>query len=164
MDNEIWRYIPEYEALYQVSNIGRIKSLHKQVSEKVLNNQLSNGYLTVGLSKNGKTKYFKVHRLVALAFIPNPDNKRDIDHIDLNKINNNVNNLRWSSRSENNINKKAYSNTGKKFIYKKRNSFKVQFKNISETKTFKTLEEAIQYRNEWFENNNIIFDNDKYDL
>ncbi len=62
------------------------------------------GYLYVRLSKDGKTKFMNIHRLIALHYIPNPENKKCIDHIDRNRKNNSIDNLRWATCSENNIN------------------------------------------------------------
>lgn len=91
--NEIWRDIPEYEGLYQVSNLGRVKSLGKGKTHNskihYLKPVLDNvGYYIVSLSMNGiKTKHF-IHRLVTTAFIPNPDNLPCVNHKDENKLNN----------------------------------------------------------------------------
>ena len=95
---EEWRYIKEYEGLYQVSSLGRVKSLNYRNSnkEKILKLNLNkSGYLHICLSKNGKVKAFNVHRLVAQAFIPNPNNYPIINHKDEDKSNNCVNNLEW---------------------------------------------------------------------
>ena len=103
MMNEIWKDIKDYPN-YMVSNLGRVKSLsnNKARKEKILKqHKNSNGYLFVALSKNGKIKCYRVHRLVAEAFLPNPDNKPCIDHINTNKIDNRVENLRWCSHKEN---------------------------------------------------------------
>lgn len=104
--NEEWRDIEGYEERYQVSNLGRVKSLRNsqgQYREKILTNTPDKiGYLTVGLSKNGKRKNFKVHRLVAEAFIENPNNHPIINHKDENKQNNCVNNLEWCTYKYNN--------------------------------------------------------------
>lgn len=92
---EIWRNIEGYEGLYQVSNLGRVKSL-KFKDERILkcgNN--GRGYLFVGLSKHNKVKHHYIHRLVAKAFIPNPDNLPEVNHRDEDKTNNNINNLEW---------------------------------------------------------------------
>lgn len=108
---EIWKDIHGYEQRYQVSNIGRIKSLkrvckrgnnHKPVNECILKPGNNKGYMTVALSKNGNVKYFQVHRLVAEAFIPNPDNLPCVNHKDENSLNNNVDNLEWCTYSYNN--------------------------------------------------------------
>lgn len=88
-----------YEGLYKVSNLGRILSLNYRNTGKpgLMNpNEDKDGYFTVGLWKNGKYKMCKVHRIVAETFIPNPENKPTVDHIDRNKLNNFVGNLRWA--------------------------------------------------------------------
>lgn len=97
---EIWKDIEGFEGIYQVSNLGRIKSLKfgKEKIRKIHNNGFKN---TVTLCKNGKFKNYKVHQLVAQAFIPNPDNRTEIDHIDTNTSNNRVENLRWVTHKEN---------------------------------------------------------------
>lgn len=98
---EIWKDVAGWEGLYQVSTYGRVKSL-KYGKERILkHSKNSSGYLTVGLSIESKTFSKVVHRLVAIAFVPNPDNKCDVNHIDEDKTNNNVNNLNWMTRSEN---------------------------------------------------------------
>lgn len=94
MDKEIWKDIPNYEGIYQVSNLGNVKN-------KTKNRKLhlrKDGYLDIPLCKNGKTKYYLVHRLVAMAFINNPNNYKEVNHKDENKQNNNVNNLEWCDR------------------------------------------------------------------
>lgn len=109
---EEWKDIKNYEGYYQVSNKGRVKSLHHYASNgykdilykgKVLkpgNN--GRGYLFVNLCKNNKTKQFYIHKLVAEAFIQNKENKATVNHIDGIKSNNNVENLEWNTYSENN--------------------------------------------------------------
>lgn len=111
---EIWKDIQGYEGLYQVSNLGRVKSLGRFVinplvpkgyswhPERILKGRNdTKGYLRVVLYKDQMSKGFKVHRLVAVAFIPNSENKPEVDHINRDKIDNSVNNLRWVSHKEN---------------------------------------------------------------
>lgn len=93
---EIWNNISGFEE-YQVSNLGRVK--HKNKILKPRKNK--GGYLSVALWSNKVRKDKLLHRLVAEAFIPNPDNKSEIDHINADKTNNRVENLRWCTRKEN---------------------------------------------------------------
>ena len=94
---EIWKDVVGYEGLYEVSNLGRIRR-----NGKILKPQKTrDGYLRVHLSKNGIAKHGKVHRLVALAFLPNPQNLPQINHKDEDKTNNAVNNLEWCSEEYN---------------------------------------------------------------
>ena len=103
MPNEEWRDIKDYEGLYQVSNMGRVRSIRNgkirifKIAEKYLS------YYAVHFRENGINKMFKVHRLVAQAFIPNPENKPCVNHIDGNKWNNRADNLEWVDQSENNL-------------------------------------------------------------
>ena len=110
MEEEIWKPIKEFEGYYEVSNMGRVRSLNykRTGKEKILKNIGDyKGYLEIVLTKNGKQKQFKVHRLVAEAFIPNPENKPCIDHINTVKSDNRVENLRWVTYKENSNNEKT---------------------------------------------------------
>jgi hypothetical protein len=109
---EEWRDIAWYEGLYQVSNLGRVKSLPREVeckpghTKRLKGKILSQGTNTSGyryllLSLFGHRSPFMVHRLVAIAFLQNPDNKPEVNHKDLDKTNNKVSNLEWSTRKEN---------------------------------------------------------------
>ena len=101
---EEWEDIEGYEGIYQVSNLGRVKSLNynRTKKEKILKPQLHRkGYLYVVLYKEGKGRHYKIHRLVAQAFIPNPENKPEVNHKDEDKTNNKVENLEWTTRREN---------------------------------------------------------------
>lgn len=97
---EIWRDIEGFGDCYQVSNRGIVKSL-KFGKERIMKAKKDKGYLRVGLRKDGKQKFYMVHRLVALAFLPNPENLPEINHIDEDKTNNRVENLEWCSAKYN---------------------------------------------------------------
>ena len=101
LKNELWKEIPGYEGLYQVSNLGRVWSIKRQ---RILIPQPTyNGYNRVGLfAKNGKLKNERVGRLVALTFIPNPEGLPQVDHINSCRTDDRVENLRWVSSKENN--------------------------------------------------------------
>ena len=98
LNNELWRPIADYDN-YQVSTLGRVFNKKFQRIIKPFNHKC--GYDLVDLNKNGKGKTYTVHRLVMNAFIPNVDCKPHIDHIDWNKKNNRLSNLRWATHSEN---------------------------------------------------------------
>ena len=103
--DEIWRDIKNYEGLYQVSNKGRVKSLNYNRSgkERILKpRKASNGYLQVGLVKEGERKWYCVHRLVLSTFNPNPDMENlEVNHLDENKENNMLDNLEWVTHKSN---------------------------------------------------------------
>ncbi len=109
---EIWKDIVGYEGLYQVSNFGNVISLEKYIDNKKgaiqyrppkILKQYKNkfGYMRVYLTRNSIKKMYAVHRLVAMAFIDNPDNKPCINHIDNNRENNHLENLEWCTYKEN---------------------------------------------------------------
>jgi len=98
---EVWKDIPNYEGLYQVSNMGNVKSLYfnkEKVLKKLENNR---GYLYCNLTKNGIKRKFYIHRLVGITFVNNLENKPFINHIDCNPKNNHVENLEWCTPQEN---------------------------------------------------------------
>lgn len=104
---EIWKDIKGYEGIYQISNLGNVKNLkprYKNINPTGLLKpvKMSTGYLNVSLiNKNKNRKEHRVHRLVAEAFIKNPYNKPQVNHIDNNRSNNIVTNLEWTTCSEN---------------------------------------------------------------
>ena len=113
---EEWRDIRGYEGIYKISNLGRVKRLAYEIQnpsprangsmlkfkEHLLTpRRITHGYLSVALYKKGTRKDYKLHRLVAEAFIPNPENKPEINHKDENKANNEVINLEWCTHKYN---------------------------------------------------------------
>lgn len=106
---EIWKDINGFEGLYKVSSLGRVKSLGNGKStctnykqERILKaNIKKNGYVHIKLNKNGKRYYYSIHRLVADNFLINHENKREVNHKDGNKLNNELSNLEWVTTSEN---------------------------------------------------------------
>lgn len=167
---EEWRDVQGYEGLYQVSNLGRVRSCDRLVTNsinsnfkvkrkgKILSNiDHGNGYIYVSLTKEGKRENHYVHRLVAKAFIPNPENLPEIDHKDHNRENNIPENLEWVSHFENiqrsrhlmrhEKKKSRPSNTGEKHISKRGNRYRVLLGSMKiKEKSFPTLKEAIEYR------------------
>ena len=100
LPDEIWRPVPNYEQFYHVSNYGRVKSFCNG-KIKILKPSLNRGYLYVALFKDSKRKDFRVNRLVALTFIPNPLNKPEVNHKFGCKLNNYVGDLEWATAKEN---------------------------------------------------------------
>ena len=104
MENEIWKDIEGYEGLYQVSNYGNVRSLNyanRGFVKKLVPKISNRGYQWVELAQNGKRRQITIHRIVATAFINNPNNYPVVNHKDENKTNNNVENLEWCTRSYN---------------------------------------------------------------
>lgn len=131
---EIWKNIKNYEGIYQISNLGKIKN-----KEKILKQYVKKGYYTIGLRKNGLRKFYQVHRLVAQAFIENKDNLPQVNHIDENKLNNNVDNLEWCTVSYNNCYgtrlKRVYENNKSRkpvVFYDLKNNVVKEFSSIME--------------------------------
>jgi len=111
-EKEIWKDVPGYEGYYKVSNLGNVKSLDRIVPHprwgrqfwkgRIIKSSLDKyGYPRLSLRKYNKAKFFTIHRLVAVSFIPNLENKPQVNHRDGNKTNNNVINLEWVSEKEN---------------------------------------------------------------
>ena len=122
MKREIWKPVVGYEGFYEISSMGRLRSVDRIIIDingrasllkgklVVLTHSLD-GYLKVLLSKNGKQRSFKIHRLVAMAFIPNPEGKKFVDHINAIRDDNRVENLRWVTAKENSRNPVTVENT-----------------------------------------------------
>ena len=149
---EEWKFIKGYERRYQISSDGRVKSFYHNNEERMIAiTDNGKGYKIVSLSKDGHRKNHYVHRLVAEHFLENPNNAKEVNHKDFNTSNNNVSNLEWCSREEN----MAYCRgkffpkktaTGESYIqFRESGSYAVVIKH-KETR-FKTLPEAIEYRN-----------------
>lgn len=109
---EEWRPIPEYEGYYEISNRGRVKSIAREIcsgnhcwtyEEKIMSTNTWLGYEVVWLRKPKHKKKFRVHRLVALAFLPQPEDPgvNEVNHKDKNRLNNNVENLEWMNHVDN---------------------------------------------------------------
>lgn len=162
---EIWKDIKDYEGVYQISNFGNIRSLNRIIKDKnktyllhgkILKLGIRNKYKVINLHKNNIRKSFQVHRLVAEAFIPNPDNLAIVNHIDENPINNNVKNLEWCSQKHNvnhskhklyhTKNAKLSNITNEKYINVKNNKYRVKIKQIKIESYFDNLQDAILYR------------------
>lgn len=149
MEQEIWKDVIGYEGLYLVSNFGKVKSLdmvlpykrHGKNQTRIRKGKIltpvktNRGYLRVEMCSNAKAKLNLVHRLVAMAFIPNPNNLTEVNHKDCNKLNNYVGNLEWVSSSENKIH--AFTNK----LYKTEKSI-IQIKNGIVIKEYKSAKEC----------------------
>lgn len=151
MENEIWKDIPKYEGYYQASNLGNIRSISRvtvknqkilgKILKKYANNR--NGYETVTLGLDGKTKKVLVHRLVAEAFIPNPNNLPEVNHKDENKLNNRLENLEWCDRKYNT----NYGTRNKKAAKKKFKAVNMYTLDMKFIRRFESLKEAGEYVN-----------------
>lgn len=139
--DEIWKPIKGYEGLYEISNQGRVKSLKRNTARtKILKLHDTKRYLQIELSKNGITEYKSVHRLVAEAFVPNPNNLPEVNHKDENKKNNFVGNLEWISRHDNLL----YGTRIKRISEKKRTAVNAFDKNGNLIASYKSIKEAAE--------------------
>tara|TARA_R110000796_G_scaffold52792_1_gene124326 strand:- start:67 stop:519 length:453 start_codon:yes stop_codon:yes gene_type:complete len=133
---------------YLIYEDGRVWSKKSNIFMKLHTTKL--GYKRIGLWSNSNQDLIYAHRLVAEAFLPNDDNKKYVDHIDRDKNNNHVSNLRWVTHLENMNNKGEYktNTSGHKYISRYNNSWRFQktFNGIKDSKYFKTLDEAIEYK------------------
>lgn len=153
MEEEVWKCIDNY-INYEVSSFGNVRNIK---FGKLLKFGVQSGeYFNVDLSKENKSKTFTIHRLVATAFIENPNNYTTVDHIDRNRQNNNVNNLRWANMVLQSNNRKDYrlSKSGFKNIYIDRGYYKVikMFNNVKYQDNFTTIEDAKAYLDDILKN------------
>jgi len=132
---EVWKDIHGYEGLYMISNKGCVKSLRRDL---ILKANTSARYAFVSLRVKGKTSYPRIARLVAGAFIKNPDNKPLVNHKDGNKLNNVVTNLEWCTRSENQLH--AYETGLQKGFHYSRAV--LQIKNGKTIKQYESIKKA----------------------
>lgn len=131
---------------YAISNLGNIKNVRNNTYLKPV---LRNNYLSVGIITEGKKRTLSVHRLVAMAFIPNPENKPYVNHIDGNKLNNNVNNLEWVTAKENDSHarKTGLKNQNKPILATNvETGEKITFESISECARFLNCNKAYIHR------------------
>lgn len=156
MSTEIWKSIEGYEGLYEVSNLGRVRSLDKIDSlgrlhrGKIKNTQVNFGYCVVMLFNKKRYKNFRIHRLVAKAFIPNPDNLPCVNHKDEDKTNNCVDNLEWCDHLYNNnygTKKERISliNTNNPKISKKINQYSLDGFFIKQWPSMMDIERSLGY-------------------
>lgn len=166
---EEWRDVKGYEGLYQISNMGHVRSLDRYVPHsrnpeyavlrkgKMLSTiDNGNGYRYITFTVGQKRKNFYIHRLVADAFVDNPNGLNEIDHINRDRSDNRAENLHWVTHGENLNNcdmcvqKSKYrkSSTGYKYIKQRNGRYRVaiQRKNKNIDRTFETLDEAIAFR------------------
>ena len=180
---EIWKDIKGFEEFYEVSSLGRVRSKDRYYYQtgfgwrskkgRILSpNPNGNGYLCVELRKgDGKRNRRYIHRLVAETFIENPNKLPQVDHIDYDRQNNAVLNLRWVTVSENAYHsvpnhpttRPCYSSTGYKYIYFRKGTYRVclylgKDRGMSKERTFSELSKAIEYRDSLAKENGVVID------
>lgn len=144
IEGEIWLPITGYEKLYQVSNTGKIKTQTGIRKTAVCPNTR---YEKITLSKEGVCKTFSIHRLVAQAFIPNPYNKEQVNHIDGNRTNNILTNLEWNTRSENNLHSFKYLGRKTKPVFGEKNNMSRKVINTVTNIVYDTIIQAAKENN-----------------
>jgi hypothetical protein len=163
MTDEIWKAIPGYEGYYEVSTYGNVRGLdrtcagsasgaRRSLAGQIIVPSSSGRYRQVKICKDGDRKSYLVHRLVALAFLENPDNLPTVDHIDRKKYNNHISNLRWASRStqQRNTGINCLNTSGEKNIHfdTQTAKYRVKISYLKIQKRFESMAEAIKYRDE----------------
>jgi hypothetical protein len=154
--DEIWKPIIGYEGLFEVSSLGRVKNCRFNKFKK---QRIRSGYYSVTLFKDKKLKSLSIHRIMAEAFLEN--RKECVNHIDGNKLNNNLNNLEWVSYRENAVHRdlKKDTKTGKANIILHSNSFQVRVrheKKYVQLGSYKKIEDAVLARDNFYKLNNIV--------
>lgn len=161
-----WKPVVGYEGLYEVSESGLVKSLEREkfcghegskpqiTKEKILKERICKmGYPVVSLSKDSKAKSVRVHRILALAFIPNPENKPCVNHIDNNPMNKSLDNLEWCTQKEN---MQHASKQGRMFSH--------QDKTLYRRNTKIDMDIARKIREDRKEGNSLIYISEKYEV
>ena len=167
IDLDLLEDVKGFEGLYQINRKGQVWSVKRQIFLKPCIMVSKRGkkntetkYILLSLRKDKKSITFSLHRLLAIQFIPNPLELPQIDHIDIDSLNNSLDNLRWVSPRTNNINRTCKSKTGENNItfYGVKNYYRVQIKlkgHNAYDKCFKTLDEAKTNRDNYFRENNL---------
>jgi hypothetical protein len=173
MEGEIWKDIEGYEGYFKISNLGRVLALDRKIirsdgkknkfKSRILKNHISKrGYYVTDVRINNLRKTFYIHRLIAINFIPNPLNKKQVNHKDSNPLNNSINNLEWVNNLENSCHRVKKYNYSSKYLGvgwdKHNNKWKCQIYFNRRSKhigLFNTEEEAYQARCDYEKANNI---------
>ena len=146
--------------LYQINRKGQVWSVKRQIFMKpqLMINRNGGKYFKIELHKDKARRMFYLHRLIALQFIPNPLELPEVDHIDIDSLNNCLDNLRWASKRTNMNNRNVKPKSGEKNIYARGKSYRVEIRENKKRiyfKCFKTLEEAIERRDNFLRENNL---------
>jgi hypothetical protein len=148
--NELWKpiIINNEKTNYEINNYGIVKNIN---SNKIINPSLKSGYLCLSLTiNNNNRKTCKIHRLVAIAFIPNPENKETVNHIDHNKFNNNVDNLEWATTTEQNRHKRKCKKEIQELV-SSRAVWRIDKNNNEKLELYQTIKNA----SKWVFDNNL---------
>lgn len=148
--NEEWKDVVGFEGYYLVSNTGKVFSTR---SEKLLKQKKCNGYRRVNLSVNGKVESWTVHRLVAVAFIPNPENKPTVNHINEIKDDNRVENLEWATVLEQNVHGTRLQRAREHTDYKAR---KIDYAVVASKHDYKRLAQICSKAVHQFDKNGVF--------
>lgn len=176
MGDEVWRDVKGFEGFYKISNFGNLKSIKRivrntegtrVVPETIMKFTVRSGYYNVVLRKYGKRFSRQLHRLVAEAFIPNPQGFPVVNHKDCDRKNNIVDNLEWCTQAHNvkwsahkmrKPKEHTLSSCGEKYISSRSGNYRVCIRQFGIDKTFKTITEAVTFRNEVIKSENEYFE------